>query len=486
MCRSALLIAALSFGCGGDGAVFYAPDAASDTLDAASVAEEDWGGSGSDPDAGRPDVGTMSPGDAAGTSADAGDMGSPVEPGGPTRYDPGELLSALTPNVVDRMRTIRSASSTPDDAVFMKVGASGTVNSNFLDCIGSPALELGGHASLAPTVGHFDAVEFAGQSSWDRDTLAAMVGRTAGWVQTGSPSPLDQEIAAINPRFALVNYGTNDMQQGVTHESALWPFWDNMSALLDRLEARGVVPLVTGLNPRSDTTTAAQWVPTYNEVTRAMAQARQLPYLDLYNAVVTLDDRGLVSDGIHGNAAPGGACDFEAAGLEYNYNVRNLLTLRLLDGVRRTVVASSSASETSRLGWTGAGTPAEPFVVDELPFSHFADTSTAPSDSFDAYPACDGGQDESGPEVVYRLDLAAQTKLRVMAFDGDADVDVHHLVGAADPSACSARHDRILQGTFAPGTHYFVFDTYVGSSGELSGEFVMVVVECEPGDPACD
>ncbi len=419
----------------------------------------------------------------AGVDPDAGtepDMEAPPEVPGPARYPTDALISPVTSHVVDSMTAIRSGQQGPDDSVFMKVGASGTVNSNFLDCLDSASLALGDYEALRPTVTHF-------AGSWERNTLAAEVGRTAGWVQSGTPSPLEREIAATNPRFALVNYGTNDMQQGITHETALWPFWNNMWTLLTGLIADGIVPVVTGLNPRSDSVEAAYWVPTYNEVTRAMAQTLQLPYIDLYQAVVDLNDLGLVSDGIHGNSAPSGACSFDAAGLAYNYNTRNLLTLRTLDMVRSSVIEGSPAPDRAVLAFAGDGLASDPFEIDQLPFAHHDSTLGAPTDAFDAYPACDSGQNESGPERIYQLQLDQPTRLRAMVFDDDADIDLHHLAGSLDPAACNDRDDRIIQGTFAAGTHYFVLDTFVSSaSGERAGEYTFVVVQCEAGDTACD
>lgn len=439
-----------------------------------------------DPDLGDPDDMRASP--DMGTAVDMGDltdMGM-VDPPGPSRYNPDLLLSPFTANVVDNLRDIRASASGPNDDRFMKIGASGTVNSNFLDCFSGTAVDLSGRSALQPTITYFGG-NVPGGTPWNRDTLAAVVGRTASWVQTGTPSPLESEIAAINPRFALVNYGTNDMQAGTSHQTALWPFWNTMWTLLNGLVADGIVPIVTGLNPRGDTAIAALWVPTYNEVTRAMAQALQLPYLDLYNSVVDLPSQGLISDGLHGNTSPAGACVFTTAGLQYNYNVRNLSTLQILDSVRTKVLDSQPATELAGLSWSGIGTTTNPILIDRFPFSHSDSTIGAPSDQFDAYPACDTGQNESGGEVVYKFELSSTKRLRAMVFDDAGDIDVHHLLGTPDAAQCQNRGDRIIQGTFAAGTHYLVFDTFVGTtSGPLPGEYTMVVVECEAGDIACN
>lgn len=428
---------------------------------------------------------------SANGAADAGPSGADAAP--PTarsaRYPSDTTRSPITRTVVDRMAAIYGVASGPADQVFMKVGASGTVSSRFLDCFGGTDIVLDGRDHLQETIEYYDAPRAAGQSSWTRDTLAAQVGRSAGWVISGNPSPLEQEITAIAPRFALVNYGTNDMGLGITHETALWPFYDNFTELLDTLEAQGIIPIITGLNPRSDDATAARWVPTYNTVTRAVAEKRQIPYINLYLASVNLPAMGLVNDGIHGNVYNDGgtrACVFDSNGLQYNYNVRNLLTLETLHDVRRTTIAGDEAPAPDTVGHRGTGSASDPFVIDALPFTHHADTSMSANDSIDAYPSCDSGQDESGPELFYRLDVSEKTPVRILVLDrGSVDVDVHLLSGTPTASACIERDHRIIERTLEPGVHYLALDTFVGSGTERSGAYSLVVVECDPGDSRC-
>lgn len=427
------------------------------------------------------------------TGAGGGVGGGFNGPVGPVDYPADQLLSPVTEHVAERLRSIAGSGPATDAQVFMKVGASGTVSSRFLDCFGgdrSYLLDLDGRDELMPTVSFFREGDAAGQNPWSRDTLAAVVGKSAVWAIAGEPSPIDQEIDALNPRYALVNYGTNDMQLGETHRSALWPFYENFSRLLDELEEQGIVPIVTGLNPRTDSVTAARWVPTYNNVVRGVAEARQIPFIDLYLASVGLPAQGLVGDGLHGNAYPHPElgvqpCDFTAPGLQYNYNNRNLLTLQALDVVRRVVVDGAAAPDGGVAAEPGAVTTELP-DIDVLPFSHAADTSQFGATELDAYPSCDDGQDESGPEHVYRLVLTETTPLRALVLDrGDTDVDLHLLGETPAAAACIARHDRILERTLPAGVYHLVVDTFVGSTGPRAGAYQLVVQRCESGDPDC-
>ncbi len=349
-------------------------------------------------------------GGGGGVAAAGGSAGTGTE--GPTRYTESTLRSPVTETVATRLRDIATAEPGRSDNVFMKVGASGTVSQHFMTCLAGSAqpgytLDLDGRDDLLPSVNWFRTGEADGSTPFDRETLAAKIGRSATWAISGSPSPLETEIDAIDPRFALVNYGTNDMQLGTTHASALWPFYENLSALLDELEDGGIVPIVTGLNPRADLTDATAWVPTYNAVTLGVAEARQLPFINLYRAVNDLADHGLVGDGVHGNAYSSGGsqpCVFTPGGLEFNYNVRNLLTMQVLDLVKLAVVdevAMDAQEGSARIA--GAGTIEDPFVIDQLPFTHWIDTSESESRLIDTYSGCAADQDESGPEYFYAL-----------------------------------------------------------------------------------
>ncbi len=438
--------------------------------------------------------------ETADEGADAGAPGQPFPPadGGTAgsgethsaRYDGDQERSPVTRSVVERMRSIAGASAAPDARVFMKVGASGTVSPLFLDCLSTGPLDLDGRDQLVATIDHYDQALAAGSSSWARDTLAAEVGQSAGWAIAGDPSPLEREIAAVHPRVALINYGTNDMGLGATYESALWPFHDNLSQLLDQLEAAGIIPIVTGLNPRTDDADAARWVPTYDAVTRAVAEARQLPYISLYRANRDLPGMGMSSDGIHGNVyAIDGAtrpCLFTPDGLAFNYNRRNLLTLEALDDVRRAALDGGEAPDAETAGFTGTGAADAPIAIDRLPFSHHGDTRAGPQSAIDRYASCDQGQDESGPEVLYRFAIDEPAALRFLVLTrGEVDVDLHLLAGAPDPAACVERAHRILERTLAPGTYYLSVDTFVDGGEARSGAYTLVVLTCEPGDPSC-
>jgi GDSL-like Lipase/Acylhydrolase family len=407
-----------------------------------------------------------------------------LAPGGTTRYPHDAVSSPITPSVAASLRAI-AARGAHREEVFMKVGASGTVSTNLLHCFaGLPeyTLDLDGRTDLQPTIDFFRGGRIDATTPFDRVTLAASVGKSAVWAITGSPSPLAGEMAAADPRYAFINYGTNDMELGSTYDRALFAFWDNFSTLLDQVEDAGIIPLVTGLNPRADSAAAALWVPTFDALTRAVAEARQVPYFSLELATSPLPAMGLGPDGLHGNVytVNGAAqpCVFTPDGLAFNYNVRNLASLRMLDSAR--LLGAPDADVLPPIA--GDGSDANPFVVDRLPFSHAFDTRMGES-ARDRYPACDQGQDESGPERSYRLELAQPIPLRLFVFArGTVDVDVHLLDEAG---ACLARNDRMLAQTLPAGRYTVVVDSFVSPGTAHSGAYLLLMMPCAAADTSC-
>lgn len=179
---------------------------------------------------------------------------------------------------------------------------------------------------------------------------AAKVGVRAPWPlerhYANEPNPLEAMVAAESPAYAVVLYGAND---------ALWRtdsldllrggFRAQLGAIVDALEARGVVPILTtipkhmrergwpdcassptgGCNERF----AVQATVLSAEVAD-LACRRHLPLIDLRWSLDPLVYHGVGADGVHLSVHPDGGGVLDAAGLACGYNVRNLVTLREL------------------------------------------------------------------------------------------------------------------------------------------------------------
>lgn len=235
--------------------------------------------------------------------------------------------------VVRRLKAVLAKSDGRTD-VFAKVGDSLTVNSYFLGCFNGRDVRLDKYKNLEETRAFFTTnLVDRSRSSFDRSTLAAKVCWSSSAVVAGDPSPLAREIKAINPAFAVVLIGTND-----TYPSGVALLEKKLLEIVDYSLEHGVVPLLSTLPHRRDSSEARALVPKMNGVIRSIAQEKQVPLMDLYTALAKLPREGLGKDGIHLAAFENGAargCWLDDRALQKGINRRNLLTLEALDRARR-------------------------------------------------------------------------------------------------------------------------------------------------------
>ncbi len=412
----------------------------------------------------------------AGVSLDAFEIDGGVDAGpidagprGPLSYPYETRHSPIDRQVANELRAIAIAHPDRADDLFAKVGDSITVSTAFLACFTGGTVDLGGRDALRVTIDHFAVGDAGGTDPFRRVSLAAGVGWSASRALMGAPSPLDQELGALHPRFASLMYGTNDA--GFVDVDS---FGRNMTAIVDAMLAGGTIPILSSIPPRDDDAAADRRVPLFNGIVRALAESRGLPFVDLHRELLPLPSHGLASDGIHPQASMGG-CVLTAAGLRAGTNVRNLLVLEALDRLRRVVVESEPEIDASARRLSGAGTAADPFVVTSLPFAAHVDTRTMGEAAVDRWDGCSTA-DESGREVRFRFHLVASASVTAVVSSGaGADLDVH-LVPAASTSACVARDNRQIDTTLAAGDFDLVIDTFAGASGPLAGEGLVVLV----------
>jgi lysophospholipase L1-like esterase len=354
--------------------------------------------------------------------ADAALDGSPDAPpdtmeSGRVLYPEGAPQSPITPALAMHLQAIAGATQAPQ--VFAKVGDSITVSPSFLECFDGGTVDLGSHGALAPTLAYYMAGDAAGSSPYARVSLAAKGGTTAQDALTGSPSPLDQELSAVAPRIAVVLFGTNEVRTGWSVDDFGVQLW----TLIDRTLARGVIPVMSTLPPNTGYPEADAQIPTFNRIVRAIAQGRGVPLVDLHDALEPLPGRGISGDGLHPSVAPDGGCVLTAAGLQYGYNVRNLLTLEALDRTRAAL--AGQAADASAPTLAGSGTEVDPFEA-ALPLVDLGDTRDGEAQ---VDHGCGAG---SGRQVVYRVSVAAPTTLDVHVVDhASSDVSIRIVAGGA-------------------------------------------------------
>ena len=130
-------------------------------------------------------------------------------------------------------------------------------------------------------------------------------------------------------------------------------------------------------------------------------------------------------------------------------------------GVGATGGAGGSSSGT---GGTGGQDDCPPDVVcvTTFPFNHAGTTTGAASDQIDSY-ACAATTDESGPEVVYRVDLPEDGFLALELgepLDPGVDIDVH-LMSELDGATCLDRGHWRAGKLLAAGRYWVTADTWV-------------------------
>ncbi len=427
------------------------------------------------PDARPYDAGVdLGPLEDAAPDAAAPDAGPPVEEG-PAVYGADRSVSPITPYVARRLRSIAARAPDARRDVFAKVGASATVSRGFLHCFAGDHVELPGRDELQRTIDFFRGGDAAGTNPFSRESESAVVGWSARSVIAGTPSPIEREIAAIDPRFAVVMFGTNDIQG-----RDLDRYGSDMLDLTDALVSRGVIPVLSSVMPRGDDADADAEVPGYNGVVRAIAEAHQVPFVDLHRELIELEDHGLAGDRLHPSAyredGASRACVFTEAGLRHGYNWRNLLTITALH--RGLEALDDEPSDPPEPRPRGDGSPGDPYRVTALPYGHAGSTDGSPHSNLDRYSGCDAEQDESGPELIYRLDLERATNIRAVVVDrGEVDIDLHLLADPADPTTCLARAHTDLRASLEAGTWYFALDTFNADDGPRAGDFLFVLVE---------
>ena len=213
------------------------------------------------------------------------------------------------------------------------------------------ASELG--ATLEPIVDFYRGAKVQQIGGAWRDSFralrAAKVGKRAEWAVTGGEhSPIGMMISDISPAVAVVLFGGNDAaSRMLPPEQVAAVFGKNLERVIDALENQGVVPILNtvarhGLHPGIDDcgplSEMSDWrIAVHTNAVSAqvveIACRRKLPLIDLRAAMDTAFNRGLGHDGVHPSLYVEGSGVLTARGLQCGHNVRNYVTLRMLQQV---------------------------------------------------------------------------------------------------------------------------------------------------------
>src|SRR5439155_11535555 len=160
-------------------------------------------------------------------------------------------------------------------------------------------------------------------------------------------SPLACELHVLRPSIALIMFGTNDM----SHDD-LPLFVQQMTRIVRTCVAMGVIPVISTIPPRADSTTMDARVADYNRALLQVAATEAVPLWNYWLALSqpSMVDRGIGGDGVHPNAAGGCAprclaTDFTDEGLRYGFNQRNFTALEVLRTIEEVVFDGGTPAE---------------------------------------------------------------------------------------------------------------------------------------------
>ncbi|MBX3250697.1 MAG: SGNH/GDSL hydrolase family protein [Myxococcales bacterium] len=387
----------------------------------------------------------------------------PSPPDEPLRLAEPSVHSPLGPRELEALRAIVERATRRED-VFAKMGGSSIESRAFLHCFArGDDVDLGARTDLTATLEHFRGGNAGGGDPFRRESLAAKVGWSLRQGLTGRPPRVVEEARVTDARYALAFFGGNDVQGRDPRT-----FGERMERVIELLGARGVVPILGAVMPRGDNPAMDEVARRYNRTSRALARAWGLPYVDFYAAVAGLPGRGLAGDGVHPNVLLVGgrsrACDLTEEGLERGQNQRNLRTLEALDRLRRALSSGEPLDESPAAPY-GAGTPASPLRLAELPFGERVPAATLGAE-LDGY-SCEGAPAAPGRERVYRVRVEAPTRLWMSAYAGSAAPRLFLLGATPDPSTC-VHHGVGFERELEPGVHHVVVELPPGAPDDVT------------------
>ena len=323
----------------------------------------------------------------------------------------------LSARVLAHVRQIDDRNPDLRNDAFSKMGGSSVASGAFLRCFATPYVDLGEHQDLAGSIEYFHG---AHEDSFGRESDAAGVSWNLRYVLRGRPPHFRREIERTQARWALVLFGGNDAQNQNERVYA-----ERLVFLVEQLEEMGVVPILGSALPRRSASKDL-WVRRFNAITEAVARHWALPFIDYHEALRALPRSGLARDGVHPNVfGQGGlrsACQLTETGLRYGNNMRNLLTLQMLDELRKSVPAADTDTDTDTNAATPTDAATDPVTdavsdpaPDPFPLSALVDKLSLPP-RLSLPRGC--GPSKPGSRLYRtRLELLDRTRLRASAFD---------------------------------------------------------------------
>lgn len=218
--------------------------------------------------------------------------------------------------------------------VFAKIGDSITESGSFASDIGHGWYDLGSYRRLETVIQYFRRHAFSNDRD-DNSFAHGSAAATAGWttsslLEGGDDCPVEREVRALHPSFAIVMIGTNDAER-----SSLEVYERELREVIQRVEAHNTVVILSTIPDQKTSESAGRLGLQLNEVVRRLADEKHLPLVDYWGALQGLPNNGLSDDNIHPSVyverGDTKAATFTDAALRHGYNVRNLTFLLMME-----------------------------------------------------------------------------------------------------------------------------------------------------------
>jgi len=219
--------------------------------------------------------------------------------------------------------------------VITKVGDSLSVSDKYLTIFAQEDYDLGPYDYLEDTLNYY--AESAGKPS-----VAARIGLSTyvvfdpQWADKDlcqpNESPLECEYRIKQPSVAFILFGPNDVRSMTETE-----YGEQMRMIVEATLERGIIPVVFTFSADPDVELWWQSV-NFNRELIKIADDYKIPVINLFAATRTMPDYGLDEDGIH--LAHSGYFYLKFSNGDeafYGVTLQNLLALRMLDEIRKTV-----------------------------------------------------------------------------------------------------------------------------------------------------
>jgi hypothetical protein len=208
---------------------------------------------------------------------------------------------------------------------------------------GTGEYNLGPYRNLEPVIKFFNGSPRAGVlNPYENESMAAHNGFNSGAVldpQWANPnfceegeSPLVCEYRISKPSVAIIMFGASDIYAMDADQ-----YTANMEEIIEITLDRGIIPLLSTFPGQQGF--LAERAAYYNYILVGIAQRYKVPIMNLWLPLQDLPNNGLEEDGLHLTWTDATReIRLTEAGLQYGYNIRNLVTMQALDKVWRSVM----------------------------------------------------------------------------------------------------------------------------------------------------